>query len=193
MRRIRFTTGGLILFVAAAALLGAAMRDALRHGDGGEFLGTTILVLLGAFALAVFRKGRVRSFCGGFVLAGVGYLALTVVYGFRSDASGGDYWPTTRFFHQVFDAVSSSPSSSAAGNVGFAEAGWRHRLDEQRLNTFLLAAHSVTSLVFGVLGGMAAVALLRRQDDRFKAFADRADALIASDAQDEPIGKLRLS
>jgi len=193
MRRIRFTTGGLILFVAAAALLGAAMRDALRHGDGGEFLGTAILFFMAALALAIFRQGRVRSFCGGFVLAGVGYLALTVVYGFRSDASGGDYWPTTRFFHQVFDTVSSSPSSSAAGDVGFAEAGWGRQSDEQRLGTFLLAAHSVMSLVFGGLGGMATVALLRRRDDRLKVIAERADALIASDARDEPIEKLRLS
>jgi hypothetical protein len=61
----------------------------------------------------------------------------------------------------------------------------------QRRERFQLAAHSLTSLQCGLACGMAAVVLLRRRTDRLKRIQERADALIASDAQDEPIRKLR--
>lgn len=180
-----YSTWGLMLAVTAAAVAIMVVRHALCCGDHGEFLITTLVILGAVFGLPIYFGGRVRAFSNGFIVAGVAYFVLTMAPGFQSGRWDFRHVPFTIAYCAVFDAVDPDPSFHPP-RPGF-DVLWEHPSLEERRNLFLRAAHSLTTLVLGTLGGCAAVILMRRCIERKKQLEDRADALIASDACDEPI------
>jgi hypothetical protein len=76
MRKLRFSIGGLMVIVLAAAVGLAALRNASRTWAGAMLLLTCGILALGVVG-AIYRKGAERAWWLGFSIFGWGYMALS--------------------------------------------------------------------------------------------------------------------
>jgi hypothetical protein len=166
MRKIRFSIGGLMLIVLAAAIGLAALKNASPAWAGAMFLLTCAILALGVVG-AIYRKGGERAWWLGFSIFGWGYMAL---WWFLSEHHTF-VLPTTKVLEILGPWLGVPPGMGGMGGMGGGMrnlavfggfgGGGGAGLDP----SYAQAGHCLLALLAALLGGLLSVFFFASSDD----------------------------
>lgn len=144
------TLGWMGAVLGLAAFL-AVLRRGLQHWGRGELITLTVGALfLASIPMLVRAPGRRRAFWDGFALFGWFYLIVTLApWPWNTDPAAPPL-PTTRLFEALYPYVHPKPE-----RLFRLQTPWDlPELLAQHRSRYLQSCHALTSLGFGLVGGM---------------------------------------
>jgi hypothetical protein len=147
--RVRFSVRWLMVVVSLLALGLAVVRHALTHWGPSEVTTIAVTALVATNILAWFQRARWQVFWAGFGLCGWAYLTFTF------GSSLADDLPTTWLLDGLHDRL-------YANQLGMEYEGFFSPAIPAQVHAdaFRQAGQAVFSLLFALLGGFVATALI---------------------------------